>query len=83
MQRKTPCARKETEKEAAGVTLLVKLQVDTSQIPAYVIKQTVGADGVSYYKLSYQIQVTHYSAYTKYELVHENVNYGSVTAEYV
>lgn len=36
-----------------------------------------------YYILEFDIQVTYYSAYTTYELFHNNINYGSVTAEYV
>ena len=43
----------------------------------------MGADGYLYYKLNYDIEVTYYSAYTKYELIHQNVNYGSVAAEYI
>ena len=42
-----------------------------------------GADGKMWYEISYEIEVTYFSAYTKYELIHDKVNYGAVTAEYV
>ena len=62
---------------------LVQVEADLSRIPTHLIKQTVGADGALYYKYDYQIEVTHFSAYTKYELIYQGVNYGSVAAEYV
>ena len=43
----------------------------------------MGKDGMLYYKVNFQIQMTCYSAYTKYELIYNGVNYGLVTAEYV
>ena len=65
------------------MTQLVKVEADLSRIPKSKIPKTKGADGKMYYKIDYEIQITYLSAYTKYELVHQKVNYGSVTAEYV
>lgn len=65
------------------MTLLAKLKVDFSQISRHLIDQKVGADGIMYYKYDIAMQVTHFSAYTKYELIHQGINYGSVTTEYV
>ena len=64
------------------MTTLAKLKAHLGQIPAHLVNRNLGADGRSYYILNIEIEVTHYSAYTKYELIHKNVNYGSVTAEY-
>ena len=66
-----------------SVTRLVNVTADLSRISATKIPQTRGADGKMYYQLAYDIEVTYYSAYTKYELIYQKVNYGSVTAEYV
>ena len=65
------------------MTELVKVEADLSNIPTHLIKQIVGADGALYYKYGFEIEVTHFSAYTKYELIYQGVNYGPVTAEYV
>lgn len=66
-----------------SVTELVKVKADLSRIPDKKIPKIKGADGKTYYKLDYAIQITYMSAYTTYELIHGRVNYGSVTAEYV
>ncbi len=52
-------------------------------IPSDSLSTKKGADGNLYYEFWVQIQVTYYSAYTTYELFHNDINYGSVTAEYV
>lgn len=65
------------------VAELVKLKADLSQIPSSRIPKCQGADGHSYYYIEYEIQVTYYSANTKYELIHDNINYGEVIAECV
>ena len=65
------------------MTKLVKVEADLSRIPTRLIKQTMGADGVLYYRIDFEIEITHFSAYTKYELIYQGVNYGSVAAEYV
>lgn len=66
-----------------GVTELVKVEADLTRILEKKIPKTKGADGKTYYKLDYVIQITHRSAYTNYELIYGGVNYGLVTAEYV
>ena len=66
-----------------GVTGLVKIEADLSQIPEDKVPKTKGADGKTYYQIDYVIQITYRSAFTKYELVYGGVNYGLVTAEYV
>ena len=62
---------------------LVQVEADLSRIPTHLIKKIVGADRALYYRYDYEIEVTHFSAYTKYELIYQGVNYGSVAAEYV
>ena len=66
-----------------GVTELVKVEADLSRIPENKIPKTKGADGKTYYKIDYVIQITHRSAYTNYELIYGGENYGLVAAEYV
>ena len=36
-----------------------------------------------YYKIEFSLEITYMSAYTKYELIHDKINYGVVVAEYV
>ena len=66
-----------------SVTRLVRVEADLSRIPANTIPQKRGADGKMYYKVEYEIQVTYMSAYTSYELIYNNTNYGLITSEYV
>lgn len=66
-----------------GVTHLVDLTANLSQVPIAKFPKMVGKDGLWYYKVEVQIEITHYSAYTKYELIHDGINYGAVKAEYV
>lgn len=67
----------------ADVSILVKVKADLSRIPPDKFPVVKGADDHFYYLIFYEIEMTHYSAYTKYELVHNDVNYGPVDAEYV
>jgi hypothetical protein len=62
---------------------LVEITADLSRIPAYRYPQERGADGCLYYVAAFAIEVTYYSAYTKYELIHDGINYGLVASEYV
>ncbi len=62
---------------------LVELKGEFNRIPTSRIQTRKGADGKMYHILVFDIQVTYYSAYTTYELFHNDINYGSVTAEYV
>ncbi|KAI4261497.1 MAG: hypothetical protein L6R42_003302 [Xanthoria sp. 1 TBL-2021] len=62
---------------------LVEVSANLSRIPRRKLPRVLGADGHSYYKISFAVEITYCSAYTKYELIHENINYGPVTAEYV
>ena len=72
-----------TNLKTAEVTELVKVTADLSRIPARRIPQEEGDDGQMWYKVTYQIQITYYSAYTTYELIYGGVNYGRVASEYV
>ncbi|MCJ1470578.1 hypothetical protein MMC07_009224 [Pseudocyphellaria aurata] len=62
---------------------LVELKADLSVVPADKFSHTVSRDGNYFYRIDFQIEVTFFSAYTKYELIHDGINYGAVTAEYV
>ena len=62
---------------------LVHLTADLTQIPIAALPKVMGADGCLYYKVKFKIEVTCYSAYTTYELIHDGKNYGPVRAEYV
>lgn len=66
-----------------GLQCVLSLNADLSSIPASSIQTSTGKDGELYYKIAYAIQMTCYSAYTKYELIYKGVNYGPVIAEYV
>ena len=66
-----------------GLVPLVDLKADFSQIPRSAFPKVRGADGRLYYKLNCNIEITCYSAYTTYELIHNGKNYGPVRAEYV
>ena len=66
-----------------GVLRLVDVEADLTQIPLAAFPKKMGADGCLYYRVKFNIEVTCYSAYTKYELVHDGKNYGPVRAEYV
>ena len=65
------------------MTQLVEVKADLSLIPLAAFPKVIGADGRSYYVVEFEIEVTTYSAYTKYELIHDGKNYGPVAAEYV
>ncbi|MCJ1452970.1 hypothetical protein MMC28_003315 [Mycoblastus sanguinarius] len=66
--------------KTADVTELVRFHADLTRIPSNKILLVEGADLQKYYQISYEIQITHYSAHTTYELIHNNVNYGAVNA---
>jgi hypothetical protein len=66
-----------------GVTELVKLTADLSRVPLPLFPIRTGKDDEQYYILNFQVEITYLSAYTKYELIHNDVNYGAVAAEYV
>ena len=65
------------------VAHLADLKADLSRIPAHKISIKRGEDGLRYYSLDYQIQITHYSASTTYELIHDGVNFGEVSAQLI
>ncbi|KAL9099462.1 MAG: hypothetical protein Q9163_005040 [Psora crenata] len=65
------------------VSHLVDVKADLKRIPTHKIPVERGHDGRLYYVVRYQIQITHYSANTTYELIYGHVNYGQVTAEWV
>ena len=62
---------------------LVVVKADLSQIPLAAFPKTTGADGRPYYIVDFKIEITYYSAYTKFELIYDGKNYGPVAAEYV
>lgn len=66
-----------------GVTELVKLTADLSRVPLSLFPTHTGRDDEQYYFVHFQVEITYLSAYTKYELIHNDVNYGAVAAEYV
>ncbi|KAL8872825.1 MAG: hypothetical protein Q9198_007141, partial [Flavoplaca austrocitrina] len=65
------------------VSKLVEVSANLGRIPRRKLPSVLGADGHAYYKINFAIEITYCSAYTKYELIHDNINYGPVTAEYV
>ena len=70
-------------KDGGDVKHLVKLVADLSCIPVSELMQKLGKDGKMYYVVIYEIEMTYYSAQTKYCLVYKQVKYDSVAAEYV
>lgn len=66
-----------------NVIKLVLLTADLSIVPAERFPRKHNRKGVPYYLVKFQIEVTYFSAYTKYELIHDDINYGAVSAEYV
>lgn len=70
-------------KDGADVKHLARLTADLSCIPVGELSRKIGRDGLEYYVVYYDIEMTYYSAHTKYCLVYKQVKYDSVTAEYV
>ena len=66
-----------------GVLRLVDVKADLSQIPLAAFPKVRVADGCLYYIVEFKLEITFYSAYTKYELIYNGKNYGPVRAEYV
>ena len=66
-----------------GITTLVTINADLSRVPSERLIKQMGKDRRQYYVIPFSIRVTYFSAYTKYELVHDGINYGLVAAEYV
>lgn len=69
--------------KTGNVVKLVELNADLGLVPEEKFPRKANPNGVHYYKIFFQIEVTYFSAYTKYELIHDNINYGAVSAEYV
>ena len=61
----------------------MKVTADFARVPTSYFATKFGKDGKLYYKLEFEIEITYYSAYTKFELIYNGVNYGPVTAEFV
>ena len=57
--------------------------MDLQRIPEHTIERRTGFDSKEHYYCEYEVEVTHYSASTRYELVYKGVRFGAVTAEYV
>ena len=68
---------------ADEVVELVRVTADFRRIPTNNFPTTIGKDGLLYYEINYEVEITYYSAYTKYELIYDGKNYGPVSAEYV
>ena len=66
-----------------SVSKLVDVKADLSRVPVHTFPKSPGADSRQYYPVISEIEITYYSGYTKYELIHNNINYGLVIAEYV
>ncbi len=80
---RTPLPSKYLHLAAVSVKPLVKLETDLSMIPESAIDRQLGKDGKEYYRCNWAIEMTNYSASTKYEMVYKGVRYSAVTAEYV
>ena len=61
----------------------MKLNVDLSTIPEETLNRERGMDGELHYLCGFEVQVTHFSASTRYELVYKGIKYNTVEAEYV
>ena len=70
-------------KDSGDVRYLARLTADLSCIPPNDLAQKTGKDGRQYYSVHYDIEMTYFSAHTKYAMVYKNVKYDSVTVEYV
>ena len=66
-----------------GVKHLARLTADLSCIPTGELERRRGKDGREYFVVYYDIEMTYYSACTRYALVYKGVRYDSVSAEYV
>ena len=66
-----------------GITQIVDVKADLGLIPEHRLRQARGADGKMWYETDFQIEITFFSAYSKYELIYGGINYGPVAAEYV
>lgn len=66
-----------------GIMPLVTVHADISRVPQTLIPKRQGADGKLYWVIEFEIETTYLSAFTKYELIYDGVNYGPVHAEYV
>ena len=66
-----------------GVKHLARLTADLSCIPTGELERRRGKDGREYFVVYYDIEMTYYSACTRYALVYKGVRYDSVNAEYV
>ncbi|KAL8819859.1 MAG: hypothetical protein Q9191_007642 [Dirinaria sp. TL-2023a] len=70
-------------KDGTNVKHLARLTADLSCIPSGELTKKMGKDGRWYYVVYYDIEMTYYSASTKYAMVYKGVRYDSITAEYV
>ena len=66
-----------------AVNKLLTLRADLSAISLQQLPTEQGLDDKMYYIIFFEVEVTFFSAYTKYELIYEGTNYGAITAEYV
>ena len=67
----------------ARVNELVTVHADIGRVPEELITKKWGKDGSLSYHFELQLEITHLSAFTTYELIYKGVNYGPVHAEYV
>ena len=63
--------------------MLATIKADLSRVPIQSFARSTGADGMLYYEVDFMVEVVFCSAYTRYELVHKGINYGTLAAEYV
>lgn len=61
----------------------MELTIDLSTIPEETLHRDKGKDGKLYYRCDYEVEMTHCSASTRYELVYKGIKYNTVEAEYV
>ena len=65
------------------VQVLTVVHADLGRIPTNLLPKKTAKDGKLYWVLRFALEITYLSAFTKYELIHNGVNYGPVYAEYV
>lgn len=61
---------------------LAQVHADLSDVPLAEIKRKRGEDGYDYYSIDFKVEMTCFSATTKYALVCNGKRYNTVTVNY-
>lgn len=64
------------------VVRLVELSVGLDFVPTE-FQQTRSRIGNSYHVVTFQIEVTYFITFVRCELIHDNINYGALSTEYM